>query len=130
MSAKRNNAFNALPRFIWGEAVYEAGFTPQDYLIHTRYPRFITKVYDDLVEDSTYDEFESELCKHPETGELVYVTDFELGFKDWVFLDSGAIDMEKLKAACDEAVLNYMMRDDEYGINEWRRAKKQNLASG
>lgn len=118
MSAKRNNAFNALPRFIWGEAVSEAGFTKNDYLIHTRYPRFIASVYDDLVEDSSPGDFESQLGNHPATGELVYVTDLELGFKDWVFLDNGQVDMVKLKEACDAAVLNYMMRDDEYGINE------------
>lgn len=119
MSAKRNNAFNAYPRFIWGEAVSESGFDKTEFLVHTRYPRFIAKVYDDLVEDSSYDgEFQSQLGHHPQTDELVYVTDFELGFKDWVFLDNGPPDLEKLKEACDAAVLNYMMRDDEYGLNQ------------
>lgn len=117
MSAKRNTAFNTLPRFIWGEAVSETGFSQHEYLINTRYPRFIATVYDNLMEGRSPDAFESQLGNHPETGELVYVTSLELGFKDWVFLDSGQIDMAKLKEACDAAVGNYMMRD-EYGIRK------------
>jgi hypothetical protein len=118
MSAKKNNAFNALPRFIWGEAVSEAGFEAVEFLTHTRYPRFICRVYEGEDIDTEPQAFQSQLGQHPNTGELVYVTSLDVGFKDWVFLDTGTTNLDALKSACDEAIANYMMRDDEYGIND------------
>jgi hypothetical protein len=117
MSAKQNNAFNALPRFIWGEAVSESGFDVQEFLTHTRYPRFICRIYEGDNVDTKPQLFESQLGAHPKTGELVYITSLDIGFKDWVFLDNGKPNEAAIKAACDEAIANYMMRDDEYGIN-------------
>lgn len=117
MSAKKNNAFNALPRFIWGEAVSEVGFEVQEFLTHTRYPRFICRVYEGEDIDTEPQAFESQLGRHPQTDEMVFVTSLDIGFKDWVFLDAGTPNLQAIKTACDEAIHNYMIRDDEYGIN-------------
>lgn len=118
MSSKRNNAFNALPRFIWGEAVSELGFETEEFLTHTRYPRFICRVYEGEDVQTEPQPFTSQLAHHPQTDELVFVTDLDIGFKDWVWLDAGALNLNAIKQACDDAILNYMVRDDEYGINE------------
>lgn len=117
MAAKRNKAFNELPRFIWGEAVGEAGFEDHEYLIHTRYPRFICRVYEGEDVNTEAFKFESQLGMHPQTGDLVYVTSLDIGFKDWVWLDKGEIADTAIKPACDDAIRNYLMRDDELGIN-------------
>lgn len=117
MSSKKNNAFNALPQFIWGEAVSELGFANEEFLTHTRYPRFICRVYEGEEVQTEPQLFKSELGHHPQTDELIYVTDLDIGFKDWVWLDAGAPNLEAVKQACDAAILNYMVRDDEYGIN-------------
>lgn len=119
MSASKNKSFNALPRFIWGEAVSEAGFEPHEYLIHTRYPRFICQVFEGEDVDTEPGEFASELGLHPRTHEPIYCTDADVHFKDFVWLDKGGMPPpEAVKKACDDAILNYMMRDDEYGIND------------
>lgn len=118
MSARKNKTLNALPRFIWGEAVSEAGFYPHEYLIHNQYPRFICRVYEGDDADTEPGEFKSECGLHPKTHEPIYCTSLDVHMKDFVWLDKGGIPpVEQVKAACDAAMLNYMMRDDEYGIN-------------
>lgn len=118
MAASKNKALNALPRFIWGEAVSEAGFEPQDFLIHSRYPRFICRVHEGDDVDTEPGEFTSEIGLHPHTQEPIYCTNADVNFMDFVWLDKGGMPPPKaVKEACDAAILNYMMRDDEYGIN-------------
>lgn len=118
MAAKKNNALNSLPEFIWGEAVLEMGFDPHDYLIHTRYPRFICRVYETEESDTELGDFDSDIGLHPQTGEQIYITNRDIGFKDFIWLDKGGIPPSAdVKSACDRAFQNFMLRDDEYGLN-------------
>ncbi len=119
MGVRKNKSLNTFPRFIWGEAVTESGFDDQEYLVHTRYPRFICKVYEGDGIVSWPQDFQSRVGTDPETEELIYETNLDLSFKDWVWLDKGGSPLlDEIRQACDAAVLNYMIRDDEYGINK------------
>lgn len=118
MSASKNTELNALPQFIWGEAVSESGFTPQDFLTQTKYPRFICRVYEGENVTTEMVSFKSDVSHHEKYG-LIYTTSLDVHFKDFVFLDKGGFPVdEDLKNVCDLAILNYQMRDDEYEIND------------
>ncbi len=123
MSSK-NSAFNKLPRFIWGEATHELndeGLDNYEYLTHTRYPRFICQVAED-VSEATGARMETALTSAvglmPDGRRELYVCQTHgLAMSNFVWLDPRP-DPEILKNACDAAVLNRLIRDDALGLND------------
>jgi hypothetical protein len=122
MSSK-NSAFNKLPQFIWGEATSdtsEDGFDAYEYLLHTRYPRFACRVAErsDLAESGTMETtLNSAVGFVPNTTRELYAcTTHGLAFSDFAWIDPRP-EPDVLKEACDKAVLNRLIRDDNMGLN-------------
>ena len=109
MSAKRNNAFNSYPRFIFDGSEDEA---PEDfYLTHTRHPRFLAKGYvQEDYSEAPQEAMNSVVANHERHG-LVCTTDAGIHFKDFIFLDGqGVPDKNEIAEACLQAVIAYKLR--------------------
>ncbi|MFZ6871180.1 hypothetical protein ACO0LF_03835 [Undibacterium sp. Di27W] len=121
MSSK-NSAFNKLPPFIWGEATSgesEDGFDQDEYLTHTRYPRFICRVREDR-HTATGHDMEAQLVSAvglmPDGFKELYVCQTHgVAMSDFVWLDPKP-EPETLRKACDDAIINRLLRDDAMGL--------------
>lgn len=107
MSAKRNNAFNQFPRFLWCSEA--AGIESEYiYLTHTRYPRFIAMAIEgEEFEEQALDHINVVVAEHEKHG-LIACSDNGLHFKNFIFLD-GIPDKNTLAQSCLEAIANYKL---------------------
>lgn len=116
--AARNKAMNRLPQFIWGEAVSVGGFEQGEFLTHCRYPRFVCRVVEMVAIDNRLrlgQDTESYIGTDP--GVCYINQTVGLVFNDFAFIDPPP-EHGVLQNACDNAVTNWLLRDDEYGLTE------------
>ena len=112
----KNNIFNRYPAIIHGEARSET----DEFVIHTRYPRFLARksfdggytrilptkpVNGDLIEDS-------------KTGRLAYRSNIGLWLSDFIMLDNNKPEdmeewLEQLKAACNRITADDLMLSED-----------------
>ena len=111
----KNNLFNKYPAVIPGEARGE----DDEFVVYTRYPRFLARVSFD-------DDFTGRLPAAPIAGEIgaeegsgktVFKSGIGVWLSDFIFFDQRpndrAVFVEKLTAACNTAVADLVMLDDE-----------------
>lgn len=112
----KNNIFNKYPPVIHGEARAET----DEFVIHTRYPRFLARksfdggytrilptkpINGDLIEDS-------------KTGRLAYRSNIGLWLSDFIFLDNNRPEvteewLESLKKVCDQITADDLMLSED-----------------
>jgi hypothetical protein len=120
MSAANNNAFNALPRFIWGEARNEAGLSEHEYLTHTQHPRFVCRVEDvpgltaQFVAAGADIENVQLQLQQDQRGRPVALTSIGLVFCAFAWINRTANEPELIEVI-RAAVADWQAREDEYG---------------
>ena len=115
----KNNIFNKYPPVIHGEARAEN----DEFVVHTRYPRFLARkslderytgtmpakpVNGDMVEDSN-------------TGCLAYRSNIGLWLSDFIFLDNNRPEvtaewLNSLKKVCDQITADDLMLSEDGGF--------------
>lgn len=119
MSAANNKAFNALPRFIWGESRGEAGLSEHEYLTHTRFPRFVCRVEDEpalaaqFVAAGADVETVSLQLQTDDHGRPAALTSIGLVFCGFSWIDRQP-DEAALINTIRAAVADWQAREDEY----------------
>ena len=112
----KNNIFNKYPPVIHGEARAEN----DEFVVHTRYPRFLARksldyrytgtmlakpVNGDMVEDSN-------------TGRIAYRSNIGLWLSDFIFLDNNRSEfteewLNSLKKVCDQITADDLMLSED-----------------
>lgn len=110
----KNTMFNKYPIFIHGEARGE----DDEFIIHTRYPRFLARrTFDDNFTRMLPPEKVSGEIGQTSTGKLAYQSNVGIWFEDFIFFDSRAEDevafVDALRQACDRAAADTIMLDEE-----------------
>lgn len=112
----KNNIFNQYPAIIHGESRSET----DEFVIHTRYPRFIARksLDDRYTGEITGDFVNGDLIEDSKTGRLAYRSNIGLWLSDFIFLDNNRPEvtakwLDDLKKVCDQITADDLMLSED-----------------
>lgn len=112
----KNNIFNRYPAIIHGEARAET----DEFVIHTRYPRFLARksLDDRYTGEITGDFVNGDLIEDSKTGRLAYRSNIGLWLSDFIFLDNNRPEvtakwLDDLKKVCDQITADDLILSED-----------------
>nr|DAW42386.1 MAG TPA: anti-CRISPR protein [Caudoviricetes sp.] len=112
----KNNIFNRYPAIIHGEARSET----DEFVVHTRYPRFLARKSfdDDYTGTIPENEVNGDIVKDSKTGRLTYRSNIGLWLSDFIFFDNNHPEvtaewLDSLKKVCDQITADDLMLSED-----------------
>lgn len=112
----KNNIFNRYPAIIHGESRAET----DEFVVHTRYPRFLArKSFDDTYTGTISEpEVNGDMIEDSKTGRLAYRSNIGLWLSDFIFFDNNRPEvteewLNSLKKVCDQITADDLMLSED-----------------